>query len=164
MLSRNSPISISILRIELRLKDKKKIKSAFGSCLWGELDDRKIAEYFHQEIYTQLFVRFNKWQSTRERELKKLIKDCRKESSKKWHDNVMHEIKNLEIKIGLPYILDIEQVCNAFRKLPDPYNNANRSIKSLLNIKVKADVYKNNDIDKVFEIFDSLESYAMLAI
>ena len=57
------------------------------------------------------------------------------------------------------FTIDIEQICNAFRKLPDPNGHVNRSIKSLLNITVENDVYRNKDIDKVFEIFDTLESY-----
>lgn len=150
---------ISILRIELRLKDKKKIKSSFGSCLWGEINDTVIVECFHHEIYHQLSKKYGEWEEKREKELKKLIKNCRAKKKKTWHHLLMQEIRNKSESMMIPYILDVEQVCNAFRELPDPHRNVNRSIKSLLNITVENDVYRNNDIDKVFEIFDTLESY-----
>ena len=155
---------ISILRIELRLKDKKKIKSAIGSCLWGEIDDTKIVECFHQEIYHQLSKKFERWEEEREKELKRLILNCRKRSQKVWHHLLMQEIRNKSESMMIPYILDIEQVCNAYRELPDPNRNVNRSIKSLLNIPIENDIYSNNDIGKVFEIFDSLDTYITSAL
>ena len=141
------------------LKDKKKIKSDLGSCLWGEIDDAKIVECFHQEIYHQLSKKFERWEEEREKELKRLILNCRKKSQKVWHHLLMQEIRNRSALMMIPYILDIEQVCNAYRELPDPSRNANRSIKSLLNIPIENDIYRNNDIDKVFEILDTIESY-----
>ena len=150
---------ISILRIELRLKDKKKIKSSFGSCLWGEINDTVIVECFHQEIYHQLSKKYEAWEEKREKKLRKLIKNCRVKKKKTWHHLLMQEIRNKSESMMIPYILDVEQVCNAFRKLPDPHRNVNRSIKSLLNITVENDIYRNNDIDKILEIFDTLESY-----
>lgn len=150
---------VPILRIELRLKDKKKIKSDLGSCLWGEIDDTKIAECFHQEIYHKLSKKFEQWEEEREKELKRLILDCRKKSQKVWHHLLMQEIRNKSESMMIPYILDIEQVCNAYRQLPDQNGNVSRSIKSLLNISIENDVYRNNDIDKCSEILNALESY-----
>lgn len=150
---------IPILRIELRLKDKKKIKAVFGSCLWGEIDDTRIAECFNQEIYSQLSKKFEEWEEKRGRELKKLIVNCRKKSKKIWHHLLMQEIRNKSESMMIPYILDIEQVCNAYKELPDTNRNANRSIKSLLNIPIENDIYRNNDMDKCFEILNALESY-----
>ena len=150
---------LSILRIEIRLKDKKKIKSSLGSCLWYEIDDTKIVECFHQEIYHQLSKKYKRWEEEREKELKRLILNCRKKSQKVWHHLLMQEIRNRSESIMIPYILDIEQVCNAFREMPDPNRNVNRSINSLLNVHIENDIYRNSDIDKVFEIFDTLESY-----
>ena len=71
----------------------------------------------------------------------------------------MQEVRNKSESMMIPYILDIEQACNAFREIPDPNRNVNRSINSILNIHIENDIYRNNDIDKVFEILDALESY-----
>lgn len=150
---------ISILRVELRLKDKKKIKSSLDSCLWREIDDVKIVGCFNEEVYYKLSKKFERWEEERNRELKRLILNCRKKSQKIWHHLLMQEIRNKSESMTIPYILDIEQVCNAYRELPDPNRNVSRSIKSLLNIHIENDVYKNNDIDKAFEILDTLESY-----
>lgn len=85
---------ISILRIELRLKDKKKIKSALGSCIWYEIDDTKITECFHKEINFQLLKKFEEWEDKREKELKQLITGCKNKSKKIWHHLLMQEIRN----------------------------------------------------------------------
>lgn len=154
--------NLSLLRMELRLKDRKIIKSVFNSNLWKDLNDKKIVDYFREEIYTQLAKKFEDWQKTRKKELKKMIVYFRKQSTKTWHHLLMQYIRNKSESLMIPYILDIEQVCDSFRELPDPNRNNSRSIKSLLNIYIENDVYKNNDINKAIEIFNALESYSKL--
>lgn len=154
--------NLSLLRMELRLKDRKIIKSVFNSNFWKDLNDKKIVDYFSEEIYTQLAKKFEDWQKTRKKELKKMIVYFRKQSTKIWHHLLMQYIRNKSESLMIPYILDIEQVCDSFRELPDPNRNNSRSIKSLLNIYIENDVYKNNDINKAIEIFNALESYSKL--
>ena len=151
---------IEILRIELRLLNRKKIISAFNTNFWHELNEEKIVKYFHKYIYEELSKKFDNWKLTREKEQKKLILNCRKKSINKWHHLLMQEIRNKSEMQMIPYILDIEQVCSAFLLLPDKHRNAHRSLKSLLNISIDDDIYKNHDIEKVFEILDSLKSYS----
>lgn len=155
---------ISILRIELRLKDKKKIKSALGSCIWYEIDDTKFAECFHREINFQLLKKYEEWEEKREKELKQLITGCKSKSRKTWHHLLMQEIRNKSESMMMPYILDIEQVCNAYRALPDPSGNVNRSIKLLMNIPIEKDLYSNNDTGKVYEILNALEAYIITVL
>ena len=145
-----------VLRIELRLKTKQKIKSAFNSCYWKDLDNEKIAAYFHKQISEYLSGKFERWQQTRERDLLKMIPACRKKSPKLWHHILMQEIRNKSESQMIPYILDMEQIISAFRNLPDPHRNASRSIRSLLNTAVDDDIYKNNDLQKAREILDRL--------
>lgn len=148
----------SICRIEIRLKTKDKIKSVFGSNIWKELNDEKITEYFKVQIYDYLSEKFEIWKLTREKELKKLILNCRKKSTKVWHHLLMQEIRNKSELQMIPYILDIEQVYSAFRKLPDPNRNATRAIKSIEKISVENDIYRNNDIAKIYEILNCVEN------
>ncbi len=155
---------IEILRIELRLKNRKKILSAFGSCFWHDLNQKNIVKYFTKYIYEELSKKFDKWTLEREKELKKLILDCRTKSRNKWHHVLMQEIRNKSELEMIPYILDIQQVCNAFKKLPDPHRNAKRAIKSLLSISIENDCYKNNDLEKVFEILNTLKDYSEKAL
>ncbi len=156
----NIPIEeeLSICRIEIRLKTKDKIKSVFGSNVWKELNDNKIIEYFKVQIYDYLSEKFEKWEQTREKELKKLILSCRKKSSKVWHHLLMQEIRNKSELQMTPYILDIEQIYSAFRKLPDPNRNVSRVIKSIENISVENDIYKNNDIAKIYELLNGVKN------
>lgn len=150
---------IEILRIELKLKNRKKIKSVFDSSFWKDLSQEKLAEYFNQQIYENLLKKFNSWQLTREKELKRLIVDCRTKNKNTWHHKVMQEIRNKSESAMIPYILDIEQVCSAFNKLPDPHRNAQRALKALLSISIENDIYKNNDIAKIHEILETLNDY-----
>lgn len=150
---------IEILRIELKLKNRKKIKSVFESSFWKDLSQEKLNEYFHQQIYENLLKKFNSWQLTREKELKRLIMDCRTKGKNTWHHKVMQEIRNKSESAMIPYILDIGQVCSAFKKLPDPHRNAQRALKALLSISIENDIYKNNDIAKVHEILETLNHY-----
>lgn len=150
---------VSILRIELKLMNRQKIKSAFSTSYWKELDNKKIAGYYHSQIYIQLFNKFEKWLQTRNNELKRLITASRTQSKKTWHHILMQEIRNNAELQNIPYILDIEQVCSAFKQMPDPNRNSGRSVKSLMNICISDDVYKNHDIEKVYEILNTLCSY-----
>ena len=162
----NIPIDeeLSICRIEIRLKTKDKIKSVFGSNIWNNFNDKKITEYFMEQIYYYLSEKFEKWKLTREKELKKLILCCRKKSPKIWHHLLMQEIRNKSELQMIPYILDIEQVYKAFRKLPDPNRNASRAIKSMENVSVENDIYRNNDIAKVYELLNGVENSSNITI
>ena len=71
----------------------------------------------------------------------------------------MQEIRNNAELQNIPYILDIEQVCSAFKQMPDPNRNSGRSVKSLMHICISDDVYKNHDTDRVYEILNALYSY-----
>lgn len=155
---------LSICRIEIRLKTKDKIKSVFGSNIWKEVNDEKITEYFRVQIYDYLSEKFEKWKLTREKELKKLILSCRKKSSKVWHHLLMQEIRNKSELQMIPYILDIEQIYSAFRTLPDPNRNASRAIKSIEKISVENDIYKNNDIAKIYELLNSVKNSSNTAL
>lgn len=144
-----------ILRIEYRLKTKKKIKQVFGSHFWKDLDDEKIAEFFITQIRTQLAEKFEEWKQHQLIQLKKMIRVCRLTSSKNWHHLLMQGIRNQSEKTGLPFILDIEQVYEAVCAFPD--KNARRKCEAIASIDIKDDIYKNRAIEKVYEILAGAE-------
>lgn len=148
-------IDTPILRIEYRLKTKKKINEEFGSNLWGHLCDKQIADYFISEIRKEFAIKLDKWEFQRHKELKRLIKSCRKKSSRAWHHLLMQEIRNKSEKLGIPYILDLEQIYAAVKSFPD--KNRNRKIKTLGNIQIEDDVYKNHDLKKAHEVLQGAE-------
>lgn len=147
-----------ILRMELRLKNGKKVSGAFGSRLWSDLDDGVIARYFHSQIHGVLKKKYMEWLDARKRELKKMIPTLRSRSPKKWHGDLMENVRNRSEKERVPYILDIGQVKSAFRSLPDKNNNSSRALKPFDRPNVTDDVYKNHDKKKAWEILNSLET------
>ena len=146
------------MRIEIRLLKARKVKSAFGGNDWRKLSDEKISQYMCQYMTDKMVSKYEEWYMRRERKLKKLIKEMRAEHKTRWRGKLMEQVRNESEHLGVPYILDIEQVCQALRKLPDPHGNCARACKSLRKNKVKNDLYHNNDCDKVREI---LSHFAM---
>lgn len=148
-------IDTPILRIEYRLKTKNKIRNEFNSNLWRNFNDKKIADYFISQIRKEFSTKLNKWEMQRQKDLKRLIKLCRAKSSKAWHHLLMEEIRNKSENLGIPYILDIEQVYDAIKSFTD--KNRNRKVKSLGKIQVEDDVYKNHDLEKAYEVLQGTE-------
>ncbi len=145
------------LRIEYRLLNSKKIGAEFGTTSWMELNDTIIANWFVEKFQKQVIKRHQKWELQKKKELLKLIKFCRDKNSKTWHSLLMQEIRNRAELHGCPYILDIEQVYDAIRCIPNSSRYCTRTIKAIDKIKIENDVYKNNDIAKINEIFSNLE-------
>lgn len=145
-----------ILRIEYRLKTKQKVNAAIGTAFWNDFNDKLIADYFIEYSRKELSSRFQKWMDMRKKELAQLIKECRASNSQRWHYNLMTEIRNRSENAEIPFILDIEQVYEAVRMIPD--KNRSRKIKSIDSILLEDDdVYKNKDINKAFEIISGIE-------
>lgn len=147
-----------IMRIELRLAKARKVKSAFGGNDWRKLSDEKISQYMCRYMTDKMASKYEEWYMRQERKLKKLIKETRATYKTRWRGKLMEQVRNESEHLGVPYILDIEQVCQALRKLPDPHGNCARACKSLRKNKVKNDLYHNNDCGKVREI---LSHFAM---
>ncbi len=149
-------IGTPILRIEYKLKTKQKINAAIGTASWNEINDRLIADYFLAYSRKELSSRFQKWMEMRKKELVRLVKECRKNNSQRWHYDLMTVIRNRSEHAEIPFILDIEQVYEAVRMIPD--KNRSRKIKSIDSILLEYnDVYKNKDINKAFEIISGIE-------
>lgn len=149
-------IGTPILRIEYKLKTKQKINAAIGTASWNEINDRLIADYFLAYSRKELSSRFQKWMEMRKKELVRLVKECRKNNSQRWHYDLMTVIRNRSEHAEIPFILDVEQVYEAVRMIPD--KNRSRKINSIGRILIsKDDVYKNRDIEKAFEIISGIE-------
>lgn len=148
-------ITEQILRIEFGLKTGDKVKTALKTTSWKELNDNIFADYYITQI-RKLEKRFDKWQQQRNKDLLLLIKECRLKSSKNWHHFLIEELQAKEIEDEVAYVLDIEQIYKAVKSIKED-RNAIRKCKSIANLSTKIDIYKNNDIDKVKEIFNAIE-------
>ena len=155
--STENACSPDTMRIEIRLLTPKKIKAVFGSNLWTDLNDEKISAYFRRTIHKEMQEKYEQWQTERQRDLILLVDQMRKAHTNGWHHHTMQHIRNMSERDGVPYILDVEQVIDALKALPDPNRNHNRAIKALLGIKVQDDLYRKNDRKKVLEILDALD-------
>lgn len=144
------------LRIEYKLLNSKKVGAELGTTLWSELNDAIIVNWFINKTEKQIADKYQKWEEKKKKELVKLIKICRDKDPKKWHSLLMQEIRNRSELNGCPYILDIEQVYEAIRSIPNSSRYCSRSIKAIDKIDIENDIYKNHDIDKIHEIFAGL--------
>lgn len=147
-----------IMRIEISLDSPEKIASSLGSNLWSELSDTAIADYYHRYIIDTMQRRYQQWHQKRQSELIRLLRRNRREHPKDWHHLTMQHIRNQSEIAGVPYILDIEQVAEAYKQLPDKHRNRSRAIRSLLEIPIEDDLYKHQDREKVREIFTHFPS------
>lgn len=147
-----------VMRIEISLDSSEKIESSLGSNLWSELSDTAIADYYHRYIIETMQRKYQQWHQKRQCELVRLLRKNRREHPKDWHHLTMQHIRNQSELAGVPYILDIEQVAEAYKQLPDKHRNRSRAIRSLLEIPIEDDLYKHQDREKVREIFTHLLS------
>lgn len=69
---------------------------------------------------------------------------------------LMKEVRNRSESSGIPYILDIGQVFEAMRTIPD--KNRSRKIKTLSKTLVENDVYNSQNLDKAREILNGIET------
>ena len=100
----------------------------------------------------KMVKKYEEWYKKREKELMALIEQTRAKYKTRWQEKLRHQIYNTSEHLRVPYILDIEQVCQAMCRLPDPYHNCGRACESMCSSKVENDLYHNNDCDKVREI------------
>lgn len=145
-----------IMRIELSLDTPEKIKSALGTNLWSDLNDFTITDYFGRCIVDTLHRKYAQWYTRRRCELTKLIRTMRRDHPKNWHHLTMQHIRNCSEMDGIPYILDIEQVAEAYRQLPDKNRNRTRAVRALMGIHIENDRYHHHDCEKIHEILEHL--------
>ncbi|MCM1219313.1 MAG: hypothetical protein NC548_32945 [Lachnospiraceae bacterium] len=145
------------LRIEYRLLDQKKVKAELGTFYWKELNDRILYDWFLQKIQKQLFDQYEQWKQDCQKKLLKLIKKCRRRDPRKWHQLLLLEIDNISALNGISFILDIEQVYEAVRSIPNSSRYSSRSIHAIDSIKIDNDIYRNHDLDKIQEVINGVE-------
>ena len=144
-----------IMRIEIRLLNLQKVIEAFGDNCWSALSDEIITEYMCWYMSENMGAKYLKWHDEQEKKLIRMIVRKRRQHKSRWQDMLMLRVRNESERLGVPYILDVEQVCDALRKMPDPHGNRARTCKSLCKKKVDNDLYHNNDRAKAWEIMDA---------
>ena len=145
-----------IMRVELRLLNRSKVKSAFGTNDWDKLKDDVIRAYMCKYMTNNMATQYQKWHERQEELLMEMIVDKRAHNKTRWQENLVIQILNDEsIHQGVPIILDVGQICEAMGQLPDPHGNLARACKSMGKPKADNDVLHNNDRAKVAEILSA---------
>lgn len=123
-------VSKPYLRVELCLKDSRKINSAFGTTCVEEITDEMIWAYFEKVITMDLFNRLEKQLVKSKVELKKELKSLKKEDMKKYPKMFVMGVCSLMYKdTKIPLILDVEQ---AYEILKEDVSRWDRTYKTVV--------------------------------
>lgn len=137
------------LRIEICLKDSKKIKSVFGTAVIEEITDEMMWEYFKKVIEKDLFNRLEAQLEKSKIELKKELKNQKKEDKKKYPKNFVVGTCSLLYKdTKIPLILDVEQ---SYEVLKPSVSRWDRTIKTIIK-EVDKRPHKKNNLARYNEI------------
>ena len=146
-----------VLRIEFALKTPNKIRRVFNTRKWNALTDTAICECYHKLFESLIVCSFKRWKNLSQ---KMLVQELRQLQGKngwprKWAQLFMNRIRDKDLQSSKPLILDIEQVYDAMRCLPDPSRNISKKILLLQrNEQAICDsTYLHKDLLKVDELF-----------
>jgi uncharacterized protein YfkK (UPF0435 family) len=172
-------VPLDVMRFEIRLKGKRNstiIKNNLGTNLWSELTDEMIYDYYQRFVKNEIMVKFEKWESGRYEELKKLYRKIKKSGSKQWPYILLKTVFNRS-KPGVLYILDIAQLADAvndvLRKKKD--RNRWRKVRRLYDIVSDGEKYGLKEVellnqqnlekaDELFKLFDALCSASIASL
>ena len=137
------------MRIEVCLKDSKKIKSAFGTTEVSEITDNMMLEYYMKTVKVDLFDRLESQIEKSKVELKKELKFQKKEDSKKYPQLFLIGACSLNYKDSkIPLVLDFEQVLDL---LKNDVARWDRTYKTLIK-EMEKRPYKQGNLDRYAEI------------
>lgn len=137
------------MRIEVCLKDSKKIKNAFGTTSVEEITDELMWEYYSRVVKEDLFIRLEKQLEKSKVELKKELKLQKKEDAKKYPKLFLVGVCSLFYKdTKIPLLFDFEQV---YELLEKDVSRWDRTYKTLLK-EIEKRPYKKNNLARYYEI------------
>lgn len=98
------------LRYEITLKSPTKIRLAFGDNSLNVITDEFIHQYFINFILCNVVTPYNKHCQKRDIALRKILKRHYEPESKTWTRDTLAEIREIELKNGVPFMLEIEEL------------------------------------------------------
>ena len=144
------------MRIEICLKDSRKIKNAFGTTLVKEIDDEMMLDYYMKVVKIDIFDRFENQIKKSKAELKKELKSQKKEDAKKYPKMFIVGACSLFYKnTKIPLMLDFEQ---GFELLKDDVARWDRTYKTLVK-EIDKRPYKKNNLVKYYEIKNEILNF-----
>lgn len=150
----------NLMRIEIRLLTSRKITEAFENNQLKHLTDEAIARYFMRQFSQKFNLIYERWMKKNQRELRRLITECKKNAPIHWQTNFLESCRNCEQCNNLPLLLDIDHLFLLIRAEKDKNRNTSRTIKEFRN-KMKRrenDCFSKKDAKKVEEIFRAVKN------
>lgn len=148
----------NLLRIEHRLKNGKKIRDAWGTDKWNDLDMKQVFDYFYLILYKKTLKHDRMNVQKKQKEMIAIIKKNQKKYPTCWPMQVVNQVRNIEQDTKIPYILDIEELCNAIEHACGKKDkNVSRKRNYPITHQVENDVFFQHDRDKLDEIFTKID-------
>ena len=147
-----------LMRIEIRLHTARKIKNIFRSNRWSQITDQAVCTYYHRVITKPWTTQYKMWIRQKDKELEELLQFFKSEKGRDWYHEIMHYAYDRAENDGIPYILDNQQLQEAYRGLPDTHRTSCRVCDKLWDVGDPRDLYHRNDRDKVAEILSKISA------
>lgn len=110
----------NLIRIEYKIKDKRMIKSNFGSRKVADITDEKINKLFRKYWQRDVVIPYLQWRDQNRNELFAKAKE-HMSTDIHWVSNFVRDCRQIEAKRGLPLLFDVDDMRIVFRKL-EPNN------------------------------------------
>lgn len=130
------------LRVEIVLKDSRKIKEVFGTTLVKEITEQKMIEYYLKTVNADIFEKIDKYIKSCDKELKKVAKEEQEKDMRKWTRSFLLRACSNELDTDLELVFDIEQCLEIIKKKTG--KNYKRTLKRLEKDMLEKEHKKNN--------------------
>ncbi len=156
------PNAEHLLRIEFRLKTADKVQDVFQSRKWSEITQRDIVNAYHM-LFTKKFRNTHTiWLQWTQTDLRRRLnryhiqKNGKWVWARQWARDLREELLADEIRMNQIVVLDIEQVDEALKSMPDVHRNVGKKMVALRKHwgDTRDHVFFHHDLLKVQEVFD----------
>lgn len=103
-------ISVSYMRVEIRVTGSDNIKKSFGSRHLSTITDELLNLFFNKKMVSYFFNPYTEWIKKRNKHLITIIQEQRSIDIRHWQINLLRTLSNEEISNGFATLLDITEL------------------------------------------------------
>lgn len=146
------------LRYEITLKSPTKIRNAFGDNSLNVITDELIHKYFISFILCNIVTPYDKHCKKRDIALRKILKRHYETESKTWTRDTLAEIREIELKNGVPFMLEIEELISQIKclKIDSKQQRYNLKQRFIQLCEDQNSIFLQNDGNKYTELITKL--------
>lgn len=146
------------LRYEITLKSSTKIKKAFDSNDVYMITDKDLNRYFEHFIFKNVVAPYYRHCVKRDIALRKILKEYYEPCSKTWTRDTLGAIREIELKNGVPLMLEIDELKTQIQYLKIKTKQQRYALKERFDqlCKDQNSVFKQDDGKKCSEIYNKL--------